>query len=192
MENQRKNRLELFKYNVILSSIFFVSSLFYLGMELKNFPFRYLPFSAMSLFLTEQQLYVFNALFFAKALLDLSFVFYIFKKFENRINLATKILWLMAVLTFGLIGFFPMHLFFFTHWLLATLMFFFWTILEPVMARTTKSEAFIKFSDRLMFVQIALVLVAFLFNWVNAIFETVYFLLVFVWLTVFINRHLKV
>lgn len=191
MENQRKSRIELFKYNVILSSLFFFSSIFYLGLELKNFPFRHLTFSAMSIFLTERQLYVFNSLFFAKALLDLSFVFYVFKKFSTKINLLTKILWLLAVLTFGLIGFFPLHLFYYTHWLLVTLMFFFWTILEPVMARSTKSQSFIRFSNRLIFIQIGLVLIAFIFNWINAVFETIYFLLVFLWLIIFTTRHLK-
>ena len=192
MENQHKSRIELFRYNVILSSLFFLSSLLFLGGGLPNYSFRDLTFSEMSVFLTEQQLYVFNFLFVGKALLDLSFVFYVFKKFANKISLLTKILWLLAVLSFGLIGFFPLHQFYYTHWLLATLMFFFWTILEPVMARATKSEGFIKFSYNLVFVQVSLIIAAFVFNWLNAVFETVYFLLVFVWLIIFINRHLKV
>lgn len=190
MENQRKSPIELFRYNVILSSLFFLSSLFYLGLELKNFPFRDLPFSAMSLFLNESRLSVFNFLFLGKALLDLTFVYYVFKKFDNKINLLTKFIWLLAVLSFGLIGFFPLHLYFYTHWFLATLMFFFWTILEPVMARATKSAGFIKFSDYLVVCQVGLIIVAFLLNRVNAIFETIYFLLFFVWIIIFVNRHL--
>lgn len=190
MENQQKSKIELFRYNVILSSLFFLSSLFYLGAGLKNFDFRALTFSDMSAFLTEQQLSVFNFLFFGKAILDLMFVFYVFRKFANKINLLTKILWLLAVLSFGLIGFFPLHLFYYTHWFLASLMFLFWTILEPVMARATKSEVFIKFSDTLLFIQVGLILVALVFGWINAVFETIYFLLVFLWLIIFINRYL--
>jgi len=190
MENQRQSRIELFRYNIILSSLFFLSSLFYLGAGLKSFDFNSLTFSAMSAFLTEEQLSVFNFLFFGKAALDLMFVLYVFKKFTNRINLLTKILWLLAVLSFGLIGFFPLHLYYYTHWFLAILMFFFWTILEPVMARATKSKNFIQFSDTLLFTQIGLILIAFIFQWINAVFETIYFLLVFLWLFIFINRYL--
>lgn len=191
MENQHKNRLELFRYNAILSSLFFLSSILYLGTGLKDYSFKNLSFSEMSFFLTEQQLIVFNFLFVGKALLDLSFVFYVFKKFASKLNIVTKIVWLLAVLSFGLIGFFPLNKFFYTHWLIASLMFFFWTILELVVAKATKSEDFIKFSKNLIFFQVCLVIAAFIFGWINAVFETVYFLMVFAWLFKFINRYLK-
>lgn len=190
-DNQEKNRLSIFKYNAILSALLFLSSSFYLGMSLKNFNFTTYTISQMSYFLNKSQLSFFNFLFFLKCLLDLGFTFYVFKEFKTKLNLATKIIWLIAVLSFGLIGFFPESQYYFIHWSVAGCIFLFWTISEHFMAKITESSEFVHFSNNLIIIQFTIIIAAFSFDWVNAIFETVYFFLVFVWLLIFIGRYMK-
>lgn len=190
-ETGGKNRLSIFKYNAILSALLFISSSFYLGVGLKNFSFSKYTISQMSYFLDNGQLSFFNFLFFIKCLLDLSFTFYVFREFKTKLNIVTKIIWLLAVLSFGLIGFFPENKFYLIHWSVAACIFLFWTISEHFMAKITGSNRFVYFSNNLIFIQFTLIFLAFSLNWVNAIFETVYFLLVFLWLLIFIGVYMK-
>jgi len=132
----------------------------------------------------------FNLLFIIKSLLDLSFTAYVFKKFELKLNALTSAIWLIAVLSFGLIGFFPVNKFFVIHWLLAGGLFIFWTISEHVFAKLTKSKGFLYLSNNLILIQAIIILLFFTFSKINAIFEIIYFLLALFWQVVFIGRYL--
>jgi hypothetical protein len=59
------------------------------------------------------------------------------------------------------------------------------------MAKITDDTRFQHFSNNLIIIQFMIIFVAFSMNWVNGIFETIYFLLVFLWLTIFIGRYIK-
>jgi len=175
MEN-RQTRLKIFKYNAILSILFFLSSTFYLSGQIENYSFSKYTISAMSRFLTEDKLSYFNAVFFIKSFLDLSFTFYVFKYFRLYVFSPTAVSWLIAVLSFGLLGFFPA---------------FFWTISEFLFAKLTKNEGFQFLTNNLLLIQIITIFLFVLTNNFNAIFEIFYLFLIFFWLIVFISRHLK-
>jgi len=189
-QQERKNKLEIFKYNAILSALFFLGSTFYLSGQLPNYNFTKYTISQMSYFLNSNQLSFFNLLFIIKSLLDLSFTAYVFKKFELKLNALTSAIWLIAVLSFGLIGFFPVNKFFVIHWLLAGGLFIFWTISEHVFAKLTKSKGFLYLSNNLILIQAIIILLFFTFSKINAIFEIIYFLLALFWQVVFIGRYL--
>jgi len=186
----KKNRLEIFKYNAILSALFFLTSTLYLSGQLPNYSFSKYTISQMSYFLNPQQLSFFNLLFIIKGLLDLSFVYYVLKKFELKLNALTSLVWLTASVSFGLIGFFPVNKFFVIHWILAICLFVFYTIGEHVLAKFTGDKNFISFTKNLIFIQIASTVLLISFRQFNAIFEILYFLLAFFWEIVFISRFL--
>ncbi len=188
---QKKDRLEIFKYNVLLSALLFLASTYYLGFSTKYYSFTEYTISQMSYFLNGRTLSFFNFLFFFKCILDLGFTMYVFKKFEGKLNLFTSAVWLIAVLTFGLLGFFPVSQFFYIHWFFAICLFLFWTISEHAMAKITGDTGFLWFSNRLIVVQVTVAAVFIVSGFINAIFETIYFLMVFLWLTVFVNKYLN-
>ena len=105
-ESKSVNRLTIFKYNAILSILFFLSSTFYLGIQIKNYSFTDYTISQMSYFLSKDQLSIFNLLFFIKCFLDLSFAYYIFKFYNLRLKTLPAAVLLVAILSFGLLGFF--------------------------------------------------------------------------------------
>lgn len=190
-EEKKRNLIELFKYNAILSALFFIASTFYLGGQVKDYSFGKYTISEMSYFLNPGQLSYFNLVFIIKSLLDLSFTFYVFKKFELKLNALTSIVWLIAVLSFGIIGFFPVSQFFIIHWILAILLFTFWTISEYVFAQITKSESFTYLTNNIIVSQITVVIFSLAIGQKTAMFEIAYFILAFIWQIVFISRHLK-
>ncbi len=190
-EKKKNNQLELFRYNAILSALFFIASTFYLGGQIPDYSFNKYTISEMSHFLNPNQLTFFNLIFIIKSLLDLSFTYYVFKKFELKLNALTSIVWLIAVLSFGLIGFFPVHKFFIIHWILAISLFVFWTISEHVFARITKSDSFIYFTNNIVLIQVAEVIFFLAIRQKTAVFEIIYFFLALLWQIVFISRYLK-
>ncbi len=189
-QTEKKERIEIFKYNVILSALIFMGSTIYLSNQLPDYSFSKYTISQMSYFLNPGQLSFFNLLFIIKCLLDLSFTYYVFKKFELKLNAFTSIVWLVAVLSFGLIGFFPVNKFFAIHWILAGALILSWTISEHVFAKITRSESFLFLSNNLILIQITTIVLFFAFNQINAIFEIIYFLLALFWQAVFIGRYL--
>src|SRR3989339_2251005 len=105
--DESKNRLTIFKYNAILSILFFLSSTFYMGVKTTNYNFSDYTISQLSYFLNNNQLSVFNFLFFVKSFLDLSFAYYVFKFYNLRLMSLPAFILLIAILSFGLLGFFP-------------------------------------------------------------------------------------
>ena len=190
-EDIKQNRISIFKYNVLLSALFFISSSFYLAVQTKDYSLANYTFSELSYFLDKTRLSFFNSIFFIKALLDLSFTLYVFRFFGKRLNILSKTIWLVAVLSFGLIGFFPVNQYEIIHTLVAYIMFISWTASEYIFARVTESREFIYLTNNLILIQILFIILFFALNSVNAIFETIYFMIVFVWLFNFISRYLK-
>jgi hypothetical membrane protein len=190
-ETPKNSSLEIFKYNAILSALFFLTSTVYLGEKIPNYSFSRYTISQMSFFLNTNQLSFFNLLFIIKCLLDLSFTYYVFNYYKGKLSFVSSFIWMVAVLSFGLVGFFPESKFQIIHWIIAICLFLFWTISEHTMARITQSESFLYFSNNLILVQLAIVILFFALNQVNAIFEIIYFFLVFLWQIIFISRYLK-
>ena len=192
MEEEKKNnsRIEIFKYNAILSALFFLTSTLFLGSRIPNYDLSKYTISQMSFFLTDSQLPFFNLIFIIKCLLDLSFTYYVFKKYQLKLNTITSFIWLIAVLSFGLLGFFPVSKFQIIHWIITGCIFIFFTISEHVFAKLTKNEGFEYFSNNLIVTQFLLVVLFFSFSKINGIFEIVYFLLVFLWELIFISKFL--
>ncbi len=189
--DESKNRLTIFKYNAILSILFFLSSTFYMGVKTKNYSFSDYTISQLSYFLNNNQLSVFNFLFFIKSFLDLSFAYYIFKFYNLRLKTLPAVTLLMAILSFGLLGFFPTNQFPLIHLIIFIITFFSWIFSQYSLAKLTNNENFIHFSKLLILVEIILGNIFLFFNYFNAISETVYCLLIFLWLTIFIGRYLK-
>ena len=189
--DEQNNRLRSFKYNAILSMVFFLMSTFYLGIQTKNYNFTDYTISQMSYFLDKNQLSIFNLLFFIKSFLDLSFAYYVFKFFNLRIKTFPAVILLVAILSFGLFGFFPTNKFPLIHLIIFMNTFFSWTFSQYFLAKLTRDEGFINFSKNLILIQSIVANIFLFLNYFNAISETVYFLLIFLWLTIFIGRYLK-
>lgn len=189
--DERSNRLKIFKYNAILSIIFFLMSTFYLGIQSKDYSFTEYTISGMVRFLNERQLPFFNSLFIIKCFLDLSFTYYVFKYFKLHFLSLTAMIWLIAVLSFGLLGFFPTNQFHFIHLGIAIVTFVSSTLSQYSLAKLTKDKNFIYFSKCLILTEMIIGNIFLFFNYFNAISETVYCLLIFLWLIIFIGRYLK-
>jgi len=190
-EKQKETKIEIFKYNAILSALFFIASTLYLGGQVPGYSFSKYTISQMSHFLKPEQMAFFNLIFIIKSILDLSFTYYVFKVFHLKLNAATSLIWLIAVMSFGLIGFFPVNQYFVIHWILAVSLFVFWTISEYVFASITRNDSFILFTNNIILLQAATVFLFFSINKINGVFEMVYFLFAFLWQIVFISRFLK-
>lgn len=188
---ESKSRLTVFKYNAILSILFFLSSTYYLGIQTKNYSFADYTISQMSYFLSKDQLSIFNLLFFIKSFLDLSFAYYVFKFYNLRLKTLPAITLLIAILSFGLLGFFPSNRFYLVHLTIFVITFFSWISSQYTLAKLTNDENFVHFSKLLILVETIFGNVFLFLNYFNAISETVFCLLIFLWLTIFIGRYLK-
>lgn len=191
MEKENKDRLRIFKYNAILSILFFIGSTFYLSSQIPSFNFSLFTISEMSYFLNPSQLSFFNLLFFIKAFMDLSFTFYVFRYFKLPIYSPTAISWLIAILSFGLLGFFPTHQYFEMHIILVYLMFFFGTLSEILFSRLTKNNDFKFLTNNLIIIQLASIILFAITNNFNGLFEIIYMLFIFLWLMIFIGKYLN-
>jgi len=138
--DEQNNRLKIFKYNAILSVIFFLMSTFYLGIQTKDYSFTEYTISGMVRFLNQYQLSFFNSLFFIKCFFDLSFTYYVFKYYQLHLKTLTAIVWLIAVLSFGLLGFFPTNQFELIHLGIVIIIFISWTFSQYALAKLTCDE----------------------------------------------------
>lgn len=189
-EKENKSRLEIFKYNAILSIIFFISSTFYLSRQIPNYSFSSFTISKMSYFLDPKKLVFFNLLFFIKGFMDLGFAFYVIRYFKLKYYSSTSISLLLAVLSFGLLGFFPTHQYKEIHIFLVYLIFFFWSLSEFLFARLTKNKDFQFLTNNLLIIQLTSIIMFVLTDNFNGVFEIFYMLFVFFWLMIFIGRYL--
>lgn len=189
--DESKNRLTIFKYNAILSILFFLSSTFYMGVKTTNYNFSDYTISSLSKFLDPKNLSIFNSLFFIKSFLDLSFAYYVFKFYNLRLRTIPAITLLIAILSFGLFGFFPNNRFPLIHLIIFLTTFFSWIFSQYTLAKLTGNEDFVHFSKLLILVETIAGNIFLFFNYFNAISETVFCLLIFIWLTIFIGRYLK-
>ena len=188
---EKRSRLQIFRYNAILSILFFFLSTFYIGTQIKNFDPARFTISQMSRFLTPEKLSYFNAIFFIKSFMDLSFTFFVFKFFKLKLYFPISFIWLVAVLSFGLLGFFPTHLYHNIHLSIVIVMFFTWTLSEHLFANLTKNEGFIYFTNNLIFIQMVIIFFFVVTKNFNAIFESIYLFAVFIWIIIFIGKFLR-
>jgi len=188
--NESKNRLMIFKYNAILSILFFLSSTFYMGIKTINYSFSDYTISSLARFLDKENLSIFNSLFFIKSFLDLSFAYYVFKFYNLRLKTIPAAILLVAILSFGLFGFFPINKFPLIHLIIFIITFISWIFSQYSLAKLTKDENFIHFTKILILIESIFGNIFLFFNYFNAISETVYCLLIFFWLTIFISRYL--
>lgn len=190
-QESRKSKLEIFKYNAILSILFFLSSTYYMGVRTTNYSFTDYTISGLVHFLDKSNISIFNALFFIKSFLDLSFAYYVFKFYNLRLKTIPAATLLVAVLSFGLFGFFPNNHFPLIHLIIFIITFFSWISTHYTLAKLTGDENFIHFSKVLILIESIFANLFLFFNYFNAISETVFLLLIFVWLSIFITRYLK-
>jgi len=183
--------IKIFKYNAILSVIFFLMSTFYLGIQTKNYNFTDYTISAMVRFLDQEKLSFYNSLFFIKCFLDLSFAYYVFKHYHLHLKTFTAFIWLVAVLSFGLLGFFPVNQFRIIHIGITVIILISWALSQYTLAKLTGDESFIHFSKKLILIESVIGNIFLFTSYFNAISETVFFLLIFFWLTIFIGKYLK-
>lgn len=166
-------------------------STFYLGAQTKNYSFTDYTISQLSFFLDKNQLSIFNLLFFIKCFLDLSFAYYVFRFFNLSLRTLPAMILLVAILSFGLFGFFPTNQFPLIHLIIFIVTFFSWMFSQYFLAKLTKDESFIRFSKYLMLIESIIGNIFLFFNYFNAVSETIFCLLIFLWLTIFIGRYLE-
>lgn len=188
---ESKKRLTIFKYNAILSILFFLSSTFYMGVRTTNYNFSDYTISGLAHFLDKDNLSIFNSLFFVKSFLDLSFAYYVFKFYNLRLKTLPAAVLLVAILSFGLLGFFSVNQFPLIHLIIFIITFFSWISSQYTLAKLTQDENFIHFSKLLILAETIFGNIFLFFNYFNAVSETVYCLTIFLWLTIFIGRYLK-
>src|SRR3989339_1405793 len=98
---------------------------------------------------------------------------------------------LVAILSFGLFSFFPTNQFPLIHLIIFVTTFFSWMFSQYSLAKLTNDENFIHFSKLLILVETIFGNIFLFLNYFNAISETIYCLLIFLWLTIFIGKYLK-
>jgi len=190
-ENFQKNRIEIFKYNALLSIIFFLLSSIYFGQKIENYSFSQYTISAMSKFLDEKNLSYFNITFFIKSFLDLGFAYYVFKYFKIKLFSITGFFWILAVLSFGLLGFFPSSQYQFIHIFIVGILLASWIVSEYLLAKLTNDEKFIYLTNNLLVIQIVSIFLFVFTNNFNGVIEIFYMAMIFFWLTNFIRNYLK-
>jgi len=188
---QKKEKIRIFKYNALLSLLFFLVSTLYLSSKTQNYSFTKHTISGMSRFLDSKNLSFFNMLFFIKASLDLSFTYYIFRHFRLKIRNLISLVWLISILSFGLLGFFPTVKYQIIHLFIVCIMFVGWTLSEYFFAEMIGEDRFQYFTNNIILLQVSTIFLFIGTNNINAIFEIIYMMLVFIWISVFISRHLQ-
>ncbi len=191
MEKNKTSKLKIFKYNAILSIIFFLTSSFYFSQKIENFNLNQYTISALSKFLNQENLNYFNTTFFIKAIMDFLFVIYVFKSLNINFLSLSGISWLMAIFSFGALGFFPSSKYELTHIIIVSMLFLSFSISEFLMAKLTNDEKFIYFTNNLLIIQITSVFLFFLTGNFNGVFEIFYMIMAFLWLMIFIKNYLK-
>ena len=121
-------------------------------------------------------------------LISLSIGYTFFNPSVDKVSL--KIL-LFTLLSFGLLGFFSVNQFPLIHLIIFIITFFSWIFSQYTLAKLTNDENFVHFSKILILIESILGNLFLFFNYFNAISETVFCLLIFLWLTIFIGRYLK-
>jgi hypothetical protein len=162
-----------------------------MGVKTSNYNFSDYTISSLAHFLDEKNLSIFNSLFFIKSFLDLSFAYYVFKFYNLRLKTLPALTLLIAILSFGLFGFFPINKYPLVHLIIFVITFFSWISSHYTLAKLTNDDNFIHFSKVLILVESIAANVFLFYNYFNAISETVFCLLIFLWLTIFIGRYLK-
>lgn len=187
----RESKLKIFKYNAILSMIFFISSTLVFSSAIDNFSLRDYTISDISKFLTKRQLSYFNALFFIKCLMDFLFVAYLIQFFRIKAYSPTALFLLLAVISFGALGFFPISENRFGHILVASTMFISFTFSEISLARLIGDDKFLYLTKNLVAIQI--ISVGLFFSWgnFNGVFELFYMITAFLWLMILIKNYLR-
>lgn len=191
MEENKETKLKIFKYNAILSMIFFLTSSIYFGKQIQNYNLNKYTISAISNFLNQEKLSYFNATFIIKALMDLSFGFYVFKYFKIPLFSPTALFWILATLSFGLLGFFPSAKYLLIHNIIVAILFLTFSLSEYLLAKLTKDEKFIYLTNNFLIVQISSILLFFITANFNGVFEIFYMFMAFFWLMIFIRNYLK-
>lgn len=188
---ESKSRLTIFKYNAILSILFFLSSTYYMGIKTTNYSFSDYTISSLARFLDQKNLSIFNSLFFIKSFLDLSFAYYVIKFYNLRLKTIPAAVLLVAILSFGLFSFFPTNQFPLIHFIIFIISFFSWILSQYSLSKLTTDESFVHFSKILILIESIMANIFLFSNYFNAISETILCLLIFFWLTIFIGRYLK-
>lgn len=191
MEENKKSKLKIFKYNAILSIIFFLTSSFYFGQQIENYNLNQYTISAISKFLNQEKLNYFNATFFIKAFMDFLFIIYVFKYFKINFFSLTGFSWLLAIFSFGALGFFPSSKYELIHILIVSILFLSFSSSEFLMAKLTKDEKFIYLTNNLLIIQATSIFLFFITNNFNGVFEIFYMIMSFLWLMIFIRNYLK-
>ncbi len=188
----KKNYLELIKYNASLSLILFISTSFYFQSFAPDyFNFNAFTISELSYFLNNEKLKYFNLMFFIKALLDLSFAYYLKKFFKLKFFSVEFFSLFIAILSFGLLGFFPssknkpIHMFF------VIILFLSFTLFQFLISKLTKNQNFVKITKFFILIQVIISGLFVLTNNINGIFEIIYMIIIFFWLSIFIRKFLK-
>ncbi len=188
----KKNYLDLIKYNVLLSLILFISTSFYFQSLAPNyFNFNEFTISELSYFLTNEKLSYFNLMFFIKAFLDLGFAYYLKKFFQLKLLSIEFFSLLLAILSFGLLGFFSssenksIHMFF------VVILFLSFTLFQFLISKLTKNQNFVKITKFFILIQAFISILFILTNNINGIFEIIYMIIIFFWLSIFIRKFLK-
>ncbi len=189
---KKNNYLQLIKYNVLLSFVIFLSTSFYFQ-TLTPFYFNFFDFtiSELSYFLDEKKLTYFNLIFFIKAFLDLGFAYYLKNFFKLKFFSLEFFSLFIAILSFGLLGFFPSSENKPIHMFLVITLFLSFTLFQFFISKITKNYLFIKTTKKFIIIQAIISLLFIMGGKINGIFEIIYIIIIFFWLIIFINKFLK-
>lgn len=188
----KKNYLQLIKYNALLSLILFISTSFYFqSYAPQYFNFYDFTISELSYFLDNEKLNYFNLMFFIKSFLDLGFAYYLKNFFKLNFFSIEFFSLLIAILSFGLLGFFPSSQNKPVHMFLVILLFLSFTLFQFFISKLTKNINFIKKTKIFILIQAIISILFILTNNINGAFEIIYMIIIFFWLSYFIRKFLK-
>ncbi|GAB4218823.1 MAG: hypothetical protein Fur009_1870 [Candidatus Microgenomates bacterium] len=187
----KKSVIEILKYNVILAFILFLSSNAYLIKNINQYNLSTYTISSLSKFLSHQQLSFFNTMFFIKSFLDFGFIYYLVKFLNLKIWDPSIIFLSLAILSFGLLGFFPNVYYPNEHLIIVVVMFFSWFLAQYFLSKKTNDEKFIYLTKNFITIEIASGILFTVGGNFNGILEIFYMFLISFWLLIFIRDYLK-
>ncbi|MGB9883437.1 MAG: hypothetical protein ACPLRN_02915 [Microgenomates group bacterium] len=187
----KKSILEIFKYNIILAFLIFLSSNALLIKNVNQYNLSNYTISSLSKFLKPQELSFFNTMFFIKAFLDLGFIYYLVKFLKLKIWDPSIIFLTLAILSFGLLGFFPNVYYPNKHMAIVLMMFFSWFLAQYYLSKKTNDEKFIYLTKNFIIIEVVSGILFTVGGNFNGILEIFYMFLISLWLLIFVRDYLR-
>lgn len=182
-----KNKLNynLFRHNYLVSLLFFLFGTFFFALQFPGYNFQQLTLSKIIMFLDKREAQLFALIFFAKGLIDLTFISYVFKIKHIKAFSYEGVCWLLTPVFFAAMGVFPCNTQTFYHRMCALAYIAIWLALEIKYSRANRLMRFI------IICQIAFAALYLMQRRLNAFLEIELLVFNYLWVELFLSKSKK-